>query len=92
MPDDLNVWMVLRKAPPLPFLPEAVHGKGMVALALCYAGNPAEGEKLIQPLRGFGKVLGERHANAAHMRGIAIRACADRVVGLQGLTGQHIST
>ena len=59
MPDDLNVWMVIRKAPPLPFLPEEAHGKEMIALALCYAGNPAEGEKLIQPLRGFGKVLGE---------------------------------
>lgn len=31
----------------------------MVALALCYAGEPREGEKLIAPLRGFGTVLGE---------------------------------
>ncbi len=59
MPDDLNVWMVTRKAPPLPFLPEDVHGKEIVALALCYAGDPTEGEKLIQPLRGFGTALGE---------------------------------
>lgn len=59
MPEALNVWMVTRKAPPLPFLPENVHGKEMVALALCYAGDPQEGEKLIEPLRGFGTVLGE---------------------------------
>jgi len=59
MPDDLNVWMVTRKAPPLPFLPEDVHGKEIVALAICYTGDPAEGEKLIGPLRGFGTVLGE---------------------------------
>jgi len=59
MPDELNVWLVTRKAPPLPFLPEDVHGKEMVALALCYAGDPHEGEKLIAPLRGFGTVLGE---------------------------------
>jgi len=59
MPDDLNVWMVTRKAPPLPFLPERVHGTEIVALALCYAGDPAEGEKLVEPLRGFGTVLGE---------------------------------
>jgi FAD/FMN-containing dehydrogenase len=59
MPDDLNVWMVTRKAPPLPFLPESVHGKEMVALALFYAGDPAKGEKLIAPLRGFGKAHGE---------------------------------
>jgi FAD/FMN-containing dehydrogenase len=59
MPDDLNVWMITRKAPPLPFLPAKVHGKEMVALALCYVGNPTEGEKLIAPLRGFGTELGE---------------------------------
>ncbi|MGB8342671.1 MAG: FAD-binding oxidoreductase [Chthoniobacterales bacterium] len=59
MPDELNVWMVTRKAPPLPFLPADVHGKEMVALAVCYAGDPSEGEKLIDPLRGFGTALGE---------------------------------
>ena len=59
MPDDLNVWMVTRKAPPLPFLRADVHGKEIVALALCYAGNPAEGEKLIAPLRRFGTAHGE---------------------------------
>ncbi|TNV22019.1 FAD-binding oxidoreductase [Buttiauxella sp. B2] len=59
MPEELNVWMVTRKAPPLPFLPEDVYGKEMVALALCYVGDPHEGEKLIEPLRGFGTVLGE---------------------------------
>jgi len=60
MPDDLNVWMVARKAPPLPFLPEDVHGKEIIALAVFYAGNPADGEKLIEPLRGFGKAHGEQ--------------------------------
>ena len=59
MPAELNVWMVTRKAPPLPFLPEEVHGKEIVALALCYAGDPAEGEKLIEPLHGFGTAHGE---------------------------------
>jgi FAD/FMN-containing dehydrogenase len=59
MPDELNVWMVTRKAPPLPFLPAAVHGKEIVALALCYVGDPAKGEKLIAPLRSFGTPVGE---------------------------------
>ena len=59
MPDELNVWMVTRKAPPLPFLPADVHGKEIVVLALCYAGDPATGEKLIAPLRGFGTAHGE---------------------------------
>lgn len=59
MPDELSVWMVTRQAPPLPFLPEDVHGKEVVVLALCYAGDPAEGAKLIEPLRKFGTALGE---------------------------------
>lgn len=58
-PDDLTVWTVLRLAPPLPFLPADVHGKGIVVLAIFYAGDPAKGEALIAPLRGFGTLLGE---------------------------------
>jgi FAD/FMN-containing dehydrogenase len=58
-PDDLSVWVVMRQAPPLPFLPEKVHGKGIVALALLYAGDPKEGARLIEPLRKFGTPLGE---------------------------------
>ena len=59
MPDDINVWMVTRKAPPLPFLPVDVHGKEIIVLAVCYVGEPTEGNKLIDTLRGFGTAHGE---------------------------------
>ncbi|MEO6463214.1 MAG: FAD-binding oxidoreductase, partial [Candidatus Eisenbacteria bacterium] len=58
-PDELSVWTVMRLAPPLPFLPAEAHGKGMIALALCYAGDAKEGEKLVEPLRHFGTPIGE---------------------------------
>jgi FAD/FMN-containing dehydrogenase len=58
-PEELNVWVVLRKAPPLPFLPETVHGKEVVILPIFYSGAVAETEKLIAPLRAFGTALGE---------------------------------
>ena len=58
-PDELSVWAVLRLAPPLPFLPEAFHGKGMIVLAFLYSGDPATGQPLIAPLRTFGKPVGE---------------------------------
>jgi len=58
-PDELSVWTVLRQAPPLPFLPESVHGKEVVVLALIYAGDPKVGEPLIAPLRNFGTPIGE---------------------------------
>lgn len=58
-PEELNVWVILRKAPPLPFLPKNVHGKEVVVLAIFYVGNIVEGEKLIEPLRSFGDAYGE---------------------------------
>ena len=59
IPEELNLWVVLRKAPPLPFLPENVHGKEVIIMPVFYTGDIAEGEKLIKPLRGFGDVYGE---------------------------------
>jgi FAD/FMN-containing dehydrogenase len=58
-PDELSVWTVLRKAPPLPFLPIEVHGKEVIILALLHAGDPEEGKTLIGPLRKFGTPVGE---------------------------------
>ena len=58
-PEELSVWVVLRQAPPLPFLPKEVHGKEIVVLAVFYGGDIGEGEKLIAPLRRFGKAHGE---------------------------------
>ena len=58
-PAKLNVWAVLRQAPPLPFLPQDVHGTEVVVLAVFFDGNARDGERLIQPLRRFGNVLGE---------------------------------
>jgi len=58
-PEELSVWVVMRKAPPLPFLPAEVHGTDVVVLALCHCGDPDAGDKSIAPLRKFGTVLGE---------------------------------
>ena len=59
MPEEFSVWAITRKAPPLPFLPEEVHGKEIVILALFYIGDPEKGEKQIESLRKFGTVCGE---------------------------------
>lgn len=57
--DDTAVYAILRKAPPLPFVPESSHGKEIVAFACFYGGKLENGEKAIDPVRGFGNVLGE---------------------------------
>jgi FAD/FMN-containing dehydrogenase len=58
-PDALSCWVVMRKAPPLPFLPAESHGREVVVLACLYAGDPAEGERVLEPLRRFGKPLAD---------------------------------
>ena len=57
--DDLTVWTVLRKAPPLPFLPEQWHGKEVFVFAACYAGDIAEGERAMADLRAVGKPIAD---------------------------------
>ncbi|MDZ8257639.1 FAD-binding oxidoreductase [Nostoc sp. ChiQUE01b] len=59
-PDELTVWVLFCKAPPLPFLPENVHGKEVVLLPVFYVGDIAEGEKQIEPLGRFGDAYGEQ--------------------------------
>ncbi len=59
MPEDLNVWVVLRKAPPLPFLPASAHGSDVVILAVFYNGDPDKADAAIAPLRQFGQTVGE---------------------------------
>lgn len=58
-PDEVTVFVVMRKAPPLPFLPEEVHGTEVVILAAFYAGDMAEGEKALQPLRDIGSPIAD---------------------------------
>ncbi len=58
-PESLTVWSVLRKAPPLPFLPADVHGKEVVVFPLLYTGDVEEGRRAIEPVRSFGTPIGE---------------------------------
>ncbi len=58
-PDALSTWMVVRHAPPLPFLPAAVHGQMVVVFAFVYSGDPAEGDGAVRALREWGAPHGE---------------------------------
>ncbi len=58
-PDMLTCWAVLRLAPPLPFVPTEFHGQPVVVLAMLWAGDPAEGNRAVEPLRAIGKPIGE---------------------------------
>lgn len=58
-PEELNVWVVARHAPPLPFLPEEIHNKMVLVLAVFYNGENRKGENLVKYLRKFGSPVGE---------------------------------
>jgi FAD/FMN-containing dehydrogenase len=54
-PDELTAWVVLRSAPPLPFLDPSVHGTKVVVIAALYAGDMRDGERAFAPLRAIGR-------------------------------------
>jgi FAD/FMN-containing dehydrogenase len=59
MGNDVSIWGVLRKAPPLPFLPTDWHGKEILALALFSPLQTDALQGVIDRVRGFGQPVGE---------------------------------
>lgn len=59
MPDEMTIWMVVRHAPPLPFIDESYHGELVILIPFAWLGDAAEGEKLIQPIRDQGESIGD---------------------------------
>lgn len=58
-PDELTIWVVMRKAPPLPFLPEDWHGKPVLVFAVCYIGDQKDGGAALKKLRALGKPVAD---------------------------------
>ena len=54
-PDEVGLMANLRLAPPLPIVPEALHGKPIVALVATYAGPVDEGPKAFEALQALGE-------------------------------------
>ncbi len=52
-PDELTSGVLLLTAPRAPFVPEPAQGMPVCAVTLVYAGPPAEGERVLRPLREF---------------------------------------
>ena len=53
MPDELTSLVNLTTAPPVPFLPESVHGKPIVAVAVMHCGPLDVAEQAMAPLRAL---------------------------------------
>jgi FAD/FMN-containing dehydrogenase len=56
-PDELGTVVRLGTIPPLPGIPEDLHWRPGIAVNSCYAGAVEDGERVVRPLRGFGRPL-----------------------------------
>jgi FAD/FMN-containing dehydrogenase len=57
VPDELTTIVNHRRAPAMAPWPEEHHGKHVVIVLCCYAGDIEEGEKVVRPLREFGSPI-----------------------------------
>jgi len=58
-PRECTVWANSVAAPPLPFLPEAIHGTTVLILMGFYAGDLDEGKAVLEPLREYGDPIAD---------------------------------
>lgn len=56
-PDELGLWLTMRKAPASPALPPEMYGRPVATIALCYVGADEAAEKVLKPVRQFGRPL-----------------------------------
>ncbi len=58
-PDELTCVLLIRIAPPAPFLPTEIHGKPIVAIIVNHCGSPEKAEKDLKPLKEFGSPVAD---------------------------------
>ena len=59
LPDEMSTLVNLTTAPPAPFLPEAVHGKPIVAVVAVHAGEHEPGRGARHPLKALGDPIAD---------------------------------
>jgi FAD/FMN-containing dehydrogenase len=57
--DELTCWLVLRGAPPVPFIPEEWHGRPVLVMALCHSGSLQAGMQAVAPFRALGQPIAD---------------------------------
>jgi FAD/FMN-containing dehydrogenase len=58
-PEQLSTIMNVMTAPPMPFIPEELHGSPVVMAFLCYAGDVEAGERALAPFRALATPLAD---------------------------------
>lgn len=52
-PRELTAFLILRRAPPAPFVPEEWHGERICAMTVCYSGDLDDVEEALAPIRAL---------------------------------------
>ncbi|MFD8079436.1 FAD-binding oxidoreductase [Streptomyces sp. NPDC059718] len=58
-PRELGLLVAIAPAPPLPVLPEEVHGKPVLILVVVHTGEPAAAPEVVEPLAALGRPLAD---------------------------------
>lgn len=61
-PEELSAIINVMTAPPMPFIPEHVHGQLVAMLLICHAGRADEGERAVAPFRALAEPLADQLA------------------------------
>ena len=57
LPDEMTSVGRILQFPPIPEIPEPVRGQSFVVVEAIWSGEPAEGDRLLEPLRALGPVM-----------------------------------
>ncbi|MGW1342516.1 FAD-binding oxidoreductase [Kribbella sp. NPDC002412] len=57
LPETANTSVVILRLPPLEFIPEPLRGKTVLSVRFAFVGDPADGERLFQPIRAAGTAI-----------------------------------
>jgi FAD/FMN-containing dehydrogenase len=58
-PEEFSAIANVMTAPPMPFIPEAYYGKPVIMAILVYAGDPAEGQRVVAPFKAIDTPLAD---------------------------------
>ncbi|HIY65661.1 MAG TPA: FAD-binding oxidoreductase, partial [Candidatus Agrococcus pullicola] len=65
-PDELSVMMNLMKAPPMPMLPESVHGELLLMVAPCWSGDRESGSRVLDALHQLAEPVSDQLGEAPY--------------------------
>lgn len=58
-PPELTAVVLMRNAPPAPWMPEALHGTPIIAMLVCHSGDLEQAKKDLAPIKAYGEPVAD---------------------------------